>query len=68
MERRRILTLEDADTAVARLGWLRGSGHPNGAVRELMDCCGVYRQEVHRLQKLLGQNPGVWQRRVETGR
>jgi hypothetical protein len=65
--KRRINTLEEADAAKERLAWLRGAGHPNGAVRELMECCGIYRQEVHRMQKLLGQETG-WRQRVEKGR
>lgn len=65
MTRRRILTVEQADAAMAKLAWLKSVGHPNAAIRELWDATTAYRSEVHRLQKLLGQDgEGKWQKQV----
>lgn len=61
----RIVTVEQADQAMERLGWLRHAGHPNSAIREMLDCYTAVRAEVHRLQALLGQDgkPG-WTDRI----
>jgi hypothetical protein len=67
MTRRRINTVEEADAAMAKLGWLRTQATPNAAVRELWDVASAYRAEIHRLQKLLdGQGTGHFQRMVKT--
>lgn len=63
--RPRITTVEEADAAMAKLGWLRHAGHPNAAIREMMDCYATVRAEVHRLQAQLGQDGKPrWQERV----
>jgi hypothetical protein len=63
--RPRINTVEEADAAMANLGWLRTQATPNAAVRELWDCATALRAEIYRLQKLLGQDgDGKWQRKV----
>jgi hypothetical protein len=55
--RTRISTVEEADAAMERLGWLRGHGNPNGAVRELFECATAYRAAVHR-QGSVKDEPG----------
>lgn len=61
--RTRITTVEEADAAMDKLGWLRAQGQPNGAVRELFECATAYRAAVHRQQQ--GAEPeGRWQKKV----
>lgn len=66
--RKRITTVDEADASVANLGWLRGAGHPKGAIGELFDAYATVRAELHRTQKLLdGQGTGHFQRMVTKG-
>lgn len=60
MKRKRISTVEQADEAMAKLGWLRFQGHPNEAIRELWECAATYRAAIH---KQAGQAK-KWQERV----
>jgi hypothetical protein len=55
--RARITTVEEADAAMERLGWLRAQGTPNAAVRELYECATAYRAAVHR-QGGVKEEPG----------
>lgn len=61
--RTRITTVEEADAAMERLGWLRAQGTPNGAVRELFECATVYRAAVHRQEKN-AEPQGKWQQKL----
>ena len=54
----RITTLEEADAAMAKLGWLRAQATPNAAVRELWDCAVAYRAAVHRQAHDAEKKPG----------
>lgn len=58
MKRPRIVTVEQADQAMERLGWLRSQGSPNAAVRELWECAVVYRAAVHRQEQGEEKRPG----------
>ena len=64
--RPRITTVDEADAAQPRLKFLRhGVPQVQEPVRDLMDCCAVYRAEIYRLQKLLdGHGTGHFQRMV----
>jgi hypothetical protein len=61
--RPRITTVEEADAAMERLGWIRAQGTPNAAVRELWDVAVAFRAAVHRLDRGEEKKPG-WQERV----
>jgi hypothetical protein len=61
--RSRITTVEEADSAMERLGWIRAQGSPNAAVRELWDVAVAYRAAVHRQSVGEEKKPG-WQERV----
>ncbi|MBP3955462.1 hypothetical protein J8F10_09225 [Gemmata sp. G18] len=58
----RINSVEEADKAMERLGWLRAQATPNAAVRELWDCAVAYRAAVHRQQP--GEKKPGWAERV----
>ncbi len=61
--RRRINTVEEADAAIERLGWLRKVGHPRGPISEVFEAYVTVRAELHRTQKLLdGEGTGHFQR------
>ena len=53
-----ITTVEEADAALERLGWLKTAGSPNGAVRELWDVAVAYRAAVHRQEGAEQKRPG----------
>jgi hypothetical protein len=61
--RPRITTVEQADAAMETLGWLRGQGEPNWAVRQLWECAVAYRAAVHRQEQGEQTGPG-WTERV----
>lgn len=60
----RILTVEQADQAMERLGWLRAQGSPNAAVRGLWDAAVAYRAAVHRQQGEAGEKKTGWADRI----
>jgi hypothetical protein len=60
--RARITSVEQADTAMENLGWLRAQGSPNGAVRELWECATAYRAAVHRQNVAEEKRPGFVER------
>lgn len=63
MSRRRIKSLEEADVLMESLGWLKGQGWPNDAVRQLWECAVFYRAAIHRQAE--GPQPEqTWQRRM----
>lgn len=65
MTRRRINSVDEADSVVERAQWLRKVGHPRGAMNEVFEAYATVRAELHRTQKLLdGQGTGHFQRMV----
>lgn len=59
----RITTVEEADVAMDRLGWVRAQGTPNAAVRELWECATAYRAALHR-QEQVAEPEGRWAKKI----
>lgn len=54
----RITSIEEADAALERLGWLKTAGSPNAAIRELWDVAVAYRAALHRQSMGEVKRPG----------